>query len=34
MVGGIELSMFLDYPMLHVRIARTQPPGCVALVMQ
>jgi hypothetical protein len=33
MVGGVELSMFLRYLMLRARTARTQPPGCVALVM-
>jgi hypothetical protein len=33
MVGCVELSIFLRYPMLHIRTASTQPPGCVALVM-
>ena len=33
-VGGVELNVFLMYAMLHVRTACSQPPGCVALVMQ
>jgi hypothetical protein len=32
-VGGVELSIFLRYAMLHVRTACSQPRGCVALAM-